>query len=370
MRACVLLCLCLLVLIPAVGASAQSSSQPMPTATVLGSTISRDGSRTLEVNGLQSGAATTVVLLDPQGGQTVLEGVSDSSGHLELNLATPNGAWDLGVYRVAVGIGDGSSISTTFAVSDGKPAVYAGPDEPSPTSAFVLTGTGLPADQSLHLILTLAGGFGDRSLQATTDATGTFSLFVWPQEYGYPFWSAGEYILAAPDLGISTPFWVREHPSASYLSIEGPAVPDVPESVGYAHYAAGRYLWTVYADETGRILGEFLLGPSDFRGTAQAAVRFPTLVSGTYLLATPYDWGETLFTVLAPTNTPTPAPTATARPTATATAPSSPTPRPTAKPTKRPTTKSTSRPKPTATRTPVRHPCKKHAKKRKLRCKR
>lgn len=368
MRARVLLCLCLLVLVPEVGASAQSASRPVPTATVVNSTVSPDVSRTLEVSGLQSGAATTVVLLDPQGGQTVLQGVSDSSGHLELNLAAPNGAWALGVYRVAVGMGDGSSVSTTFAVSDGKPALYAGPDQPSPTSAFVLTGTGFPANQSLHLVLTLASGFGDRHLQATTDATGTFSLFVWPQEYGYPFWSAGEYIIAAPDLGINTPFWVREHPSASYLSVEGPAVPDVPESVGYAHYAAGRYLWTVYANSAGTVLGEFLLGPSDFRGTAQAAVRFPSLASGTYLLATPYDWGETPFTVLAPTDTPAPAPTATTRPPATATATYTSTPRPTAKPTKRPTSNTTSRPKPTATRTPIHRTCKKHAKKRKLRC--
>jgi hypothetical protein len=117
-------------------------------------------------------------------------------------------------------------------------------------------------------------------------------------------------------LQLATDFLVREHPASSSVSIDSPALPRSIGALHFAYYASQRYVWGLYADLTGRAVGEFLVGPTSSAGSLESAVVLPDLAPGQYLLATPYDWGETEFIVDAPpptpTSTPSPSPTVTA----------------------------------------------------------
>lgn len=323
MRSRLLAALCLLAVLPCAQALAQPSPPPLPPASASFMVSPGDlfSSRTLIASQLQANASVTIVLFGPDGGQMVLQGKTEGAGRLQAVIQPPLSGWEFGVYRAAIALPDLHSISASFAVGDGNPHLYAGLDLPSPSSAFILTGTGFPASQTVNLVLTLASGYGSRIFQVQTQPDGSFTAFAWPEEYGYPFWTAGRYSISTGDGQVSAVFWVREHPNASYLSVSSPVAPDIPTEIAYQHYGAGRYLWTVYADMGGRVLGEYLTGPSNAQGSAEGAVRFPYLPSGEYLLGTPYDWGETTFALVAPTATATATatPTATPRPRATAT---------------------------------------------------
>jgi hypothetical protein len=362
-----LVALCCLVVAPVASVVAQTSQGvTRPAIAVIGTSSDSGSPRTLTGTGLPANALESVVLFDPDGGQSVLQVQTDASGQFTVTLSPPGGSWQSGVYRAAVPLPGSTSISTTFSLSRGGPALFAGPAMPSPTSAFILTGTGFPKDQTLDVVLTLASGFGDRNIQVSTDDSGEFTVFAWPQEFGFGFWYAGRYVLSVPAQGVSTIFWVREHPDTSALTVRGDPLSGDTAEIGFAEFAPGRYLWTVLADTAGRIIAQYLTGPTDFRGTAQATFSFPLTLSGTYLLATPYDWGETAFTVVLPTATPTetavPTATSTAVPTATATA------RPRKTATARPRKTATARPRATGTKTAAKHSCKAHHGKKKRGC--
>jgi hypothetical protein len=181
---------------------------------------------------------------------------------------------------------------------------------------------------------------------------------------GFDFFSAGRYELSAPDLGLDTAFYIREHPSTSFIKVDQPIISAGSASLHLAAFSSGRYVWAVYATDSGQTAGEFLLGPINDRGEAVATVQLPALTAGRYLLATPYDWGETTFSILAPT--PTATPTATLTPTSTLTSTPTRTPRPTPTRTARPTPTHTTKPKPVAT---VHHKTCRRTKQHPKRCK-
>jgi hypothetical protein len=377
MRPRFLLVVLLLALLPVAMVSAQSSAGPATTLTVTSDTLEAQAPRTISVTHAAADSGLTLVLFDPNGAEAVLSESTDSSGDVSLTLPPPTGGWTHGLYRVAIGTRPGRSISTTFPVDSGGPQLYAGPNLPSPESAFVLSGTGLPPSSTVDLTLTLASGYGTRSIGVTTDDDGAFTSFLWPQTFGFPFWSAGPYTLVQDGGSASVTFWVREHPDTSYLAVQQPVVSGSLTPIDYQHYQPGRYLWTVFADSQGTVLGQYLLGPVDSYGHAEGTVTLHAPATGTYLLATPYDWGETQFAVAVPTATPTDTPTLTPSPTASPT----PTPKPTRTPRPTSTPKPTARPRPTATRTPRVRPrptptrtkavsCKKHNGKKPRHCKR
>jgi hypothetical protein len=317
----------------------------------------------LHCHGLAPGGSFTAVLLDPGGAESVTQLLADASGGLQLALTPPDGSWKLGLYRLALQRPGSRSVSATFAAGDGGPHLWAEPDLPSPTSAFNFVGIGLPPSIGLRLQLYLTGGQqAVQTLEVATDAAGNLSTFVWPQQLGLTFFAAGDYRVTAPDLGLATDFRVREHPASSEVSVDQPVILGQYTWLHLAEYSPNRYVWGVYAAPDGSIEGEFLLGPTDSRGEATAAFTFSVSSGGQYLIATPYDWGESSFMVEANTATPT----ATATPTGTPT--STPAPSPTAtrtatrnlKPSATPTTthiikptaaprKSVRKPKPTPT---------------------
>jgi hypothetical protein len=381
MRSRFLLLVLLLTLVPAGVAWAQSSAGPYTTLTVTSPTLGPQAARTISITHAEPNSGLTVVLFDPNGSQAVMTENTDGSGDVTLTLQAPPAGWTYGVYRVAIATRLGRSISTTFPVDSGAPELFAGPGLPSPVSVFVLSGTGLPASTTVDLTLTLASGYGTRPIQVTTDEDGSFVTFLWPQTFGFPYWSAGPYTVTQDGGNASLTFWVREHPDTSYLSIQPPSISGSLTSIAYQHYQPGRYLWTVFADSQGSVLGQYLVGPVDANGSAEGAVTLHAPASGQYLLATPYDWGETEVEVDMPTSTPTSTPTITPSPTATATPTPRPThtprptatakPRPTATPKPRPsaTPKPTARRRPTATRKKT-VSCKKRHGKQPKRCKR
>jgi cell division septation protein DedD len=350
-------------LMSAAGTSAQTSPLSLPSIVMSPPFGDTFATHQLQLHSVAPGANLLTVLFDPAGGQTILHAATDGSGVAQLTLAPTPGSWQLGVYRAVVALGGGKSISATFAAGDGGKHLMVGPDLPSPNSALQVSGVGLPPNSQIHLVLTIAGGLGDRDVSARTDADGTLITFVWPQALGFDFFSAGRYDLAAPDLGLNTPFYIREHPSTSFITLNQPVEPGDSVPLQLKDFTTGRFVWAVYATEGGRPAGEFLLGPVDERGETSAMVQFPTLTSGWYLLATPYDWGETTFSIVAPTPTPTPSPTATITPSPTSTA--TPTPTRTARPTPTRTATRAAKPKPSAM---PRKNCK-HVKNHRKRCK-
>ena len=350
----------------AASVSAQSSASGAPSISVSPPSGDVFTAHQVVLRGATPNADLVAVVFDPAAGQTVVNVTTDSSGTAAFSLVPPAGGWQLGVYRAVVGLGGGAAISATFSAGDGGEHLVVGPALPSPNSALVVSGVGLPANSTIHFTLTIGGGLGQRDISAMTDAQGALNLLLWPQPLGFAFFTAGTYALSAPDLGVSTTFYIREHPSTSFIVVNDPVTPGARTDVHFSAFPTARYIWAVYATNLGHTAGEFLLGPTDARGSVNTAVTFPALPSGQYLLATPYDWGETSFDLSAPTATVTPTSTATETPTATAT----PTPTRTALPTRTP--------RPTATRTPVRRPTPKpvkvkhrtctHSKNRKARC--
>jgi hypothetical protein len=351
-RSRLLLVVLLLVLLSGARVSAQTAI-PAPAVTISPASGDIFTAHQVQIAGVTPGSQQLLVLFDPAGGQTVIHVAADASGVAQVTLAPTGGAWQLGVYRVVVALPTTRSISGIFSVNDGGKHLMVTPDLPSPNSAVEVSGVGLPPYSDISLVLTIAGGLGQRVVSARTDAQGTLEVLLWPQSLGFDFFSAGRYELGAPDLGLNVAFYIREHPSTSFITVGPSVTPGVDTPLKFQAYGVNRFVWAVYATETGQTAGEFLLGPTDARGATGATVQFPGLMQGEYLLATPYDWGETAFTVAAPptatpTSTPTPTDTPTVTPTARPTATRTPTRTPV--PTPKRTSSRTATPKPTATR--------------------
>jgi hypothetical protein len=135
-------------------------------------------------------------------------------------------------------------------------------------------------------------------VHATPDAAGTFALYLWPEQLGFSFWSAGRYQVRV-QLGsgstLSNVFYVREHPDGPAIDVPGTVVAGNPSRVEFRHYPAVRYLWSVYADMSGAVVGEFLVGPTDGIGQVIGSANFGGAASGTYLLATPMTGARPVF---------------------------------------------------------------------------
>lgn len=317
-RVAVLLFMVLLLVAPS--SWAQTSSTPSPTIGILPSKGDFTTAHELQGRNLTPNSDTTLVLFDPGGNQTVTHNRTDASGALNVLLQPGATPWQLGIYRAALALPQGASMSATFVAGDGAPHLLVEPDLPSPTSVINVLGIGLPASARVHLALVIAGGLGQRDITVSTDADGSFSTFISPQQIGFDFFSAGRYELRAPDLGLTAPFYIREHPSTSFIRVDGQVTGGNTAPVSFSAYAAGRFLWGIYAATDGQAAGEFMAGPTDLRGSISLNLRFPNLPPGQYVLGTPYDWGETAFTVPRPTPTATSTATATATQTATPTA--------------------------------------------------
>ncbi|MDQ2743370.1 MAG: hypothetical protein M3Z66_13905 [Chloroflexota bacterium] len=268
-----------------------------------------------QVSNLPANTPVTVVLFDPAGQQVVTPVQTDASGSIAVTLRPPTGNWTVGLYRAAVGLPSGMSVSATFAVTDGKPHLLAEPLLPSPESALNFVGVGFPPNRQVTLELHLTGGqVGVHDLPVTADTDGSFSTLAWPEQFGLPYFAAGNYLVEAPSQGLSTPFTLREHPGSASINVDGPVPEGVDPTLHFQYYRPGRYVWGVLADMQGNLAGQFLVGETDTAGNANLSLLVPILPSGQYLLATPYDWGEASFTVLAPTPTNTPAPPPTSTP--------------------------------------------------------
>jgi hypothetical protein len=303
--------------------------------TIAISPLSGPGSepRELVAHGLPPLAPMPVIVFGPDGSQTVTAAHTDDKGNLDVAIAPPSGFGHDGVYRVVLDLGGGSSQSTLFAVGDGKPHLYAEPELFSPFSAFQILGSGLPPNQGFDLVLTPANGRAARTFPVSTDGFGFLQAYIWPDQLNEAFFEAGGYQVAVPALGLSAPFQVWERPIGAILSVDSTVISGDPEPLHFRRYESGRYVWAVYADSSGRVRGELVFGQTDIQGSLDASAVFPGLESGRYRLATPYDWGETAFSAIPAT----PTPTATATPTATPT--DSPTPSVTPTPVPRTTRK-------------------------------
>jgi hypothetical protein len=298
------------------GALAQSGAPSAPSVTISPTSGDLITPHTALATGLPADVAVLTILFDPTGNQTVNPTRTDALGSVHTSLQPPTGNWKPGIYRWVVALGDGRSFSATFVASDGSPHLLVEPDQPSPTSALNIVGIGFPPNSFVSLILFLTGAGGQHSLQPKTDNTGAFSLYLFPQQFGFPFFSAGNYKLTTADSQLTTNFMVREHPVSSAVGVEDGVFPNGLTNLLFQHYPAKHYIWGIYADMGGNVVGEFLLGQTDMTGSLEVAFHFPSeLNPGQYLLATPYDWGETSFTVdPRPTSTPTPTLTPTAKP--------------------------------------------------------
>lgn len=288
-----------------------------PTITLSPATGGRAVTHQVVVAHLAPDQSATLVLFAPDGNQTVYGEQADGNGVITLTLS-PSPTWEDGVYRVVAALGGGAAMSALFVANDGTPHLYAGPASPGSWSAFAFVGTGLPPDTTATVHLVPTGGIlPPRDFSVTTDGEGIFTLYVWPQEIGARFYEAGTYAVSLPAFALSTDFVTREHPGSPAITLP-PAVPaDTAVPVTFTDYAADRYIWGVYAGPNGSEAGEFLVGPTDAGGRTDASLTFPYLGTGTSYLATPYDWGETTFTVLAPPPTATATATPTMTPTAT-----------------------------------------------------
>lgn len=307
----------LLLLVPLVHSG---QSQTMLTITVRPARYVARSSPTAIISGLSSGTGSLCVLLTPDGQEEVLPMTVAPDGTSDLTLNPPNQGWWPGIYRVVVRSA-GQTASTTFSVDDGQPRLLVEPSLPSPFSAFYVQGVALPADKQFDLVLHLTGGEnGSFSETIFTSDQGSFSSWIWPQEVGASFFAAGPYTVSLPAVPVSTGFTVREHPGGAALAVSPDAAAATETNLKLSGYQPNRYVWGVYASSSGQELGEFLAGPTASNGSIDTVLSLPTLPTGTYLVATPYDWGETSFHIVAadpPTSTPTA--TASATPTATAT---------------------------------------------------
>jgi hypothetical protein len=315
----------LLSFVPLATAFGQASPPTGPSISVSPVVGNLTTTHQLQMQNLPANASEVVVLFDPDGAQTIFQPETDATGTFDLTLQPPPDGWKLGLYRAALQLAAGQTVTATFVAGDGQPHLFADPASPSPTSAFDFVGIGLPPNSSVNLDLLLANGLGEHLIPATTDANGTLSAYAWPEQFGFAAFSPGYYQISIPTLSLSITFVAREHPQSASITVDAPVVAGGSTATHFRYYSAGRYLWGVYADSAGNVVGEILVGPTDVQGSAAASVPLGVRQPGAYYLATPYDWGETTFTVLDPT--PTPTPTATPSPTAT------PHPKPTAKPT-------------------------------------
>ena len=264
--------------------------------------------RVVRATGLQPSTLVLIVLLDPSGAEMVLQPSTDGNGALNVTLAPPASGWGHGWYRVVVSQGQGRAVSALFVVGDGGPGLAERPDLPSPWSAFNIVGSGLPANANVDLTLTLPAERGTYQFHGRTDDNGILSTYVWPEQVGVPFFEAGYYSVSIPTVGLTSSFVVREHPVGPGMSIPT-VISGKPVSIQFGGYQPNRYLWGIYASPDGAVLGEFLVGVTNSGGLLQATVNLGDLAPGDYLMATPDDWGESSFMVLAPASTPTATPT-------------------------------------------------------------
>lgn len=299
----------LLLGLPLASVQAQPSGAPQPSVTV--SPTGGDLTTIHQAVGSNFPANVPVViaLFNPSGAQSIVQARTDDSGSVSTTLQPPDGGWQTGIYRWVVALADGAGFSATFVADDGAPHLYALPYSPSPNSVFNFVGIGFPPTSPADLRLLLTGAGGQHSLGVTTDSDGTFSLYVWPQQFGMPFYSAGNYKILAPSMNLSTDFMVREHPATSMLSVDGPVPPMRLANLHFVNYVPNRYVWGIFADLEGKVSAEFLL-PVDKHGHLDRAVRFPAMDPGENLLATPFDYGESEFTMVAPPPSATPTVTA------------------------------------------------------------
>ncbi len=284
--------------------------------------------RLLRASNLPPSAEVTIVLFDPTGQQYVMREESDPGGALEIPLNPPSGGWIPGLYRAAISLAGGRTVTATFAATDGTPQLYLAADLPSVTSALNFSGTGFTPNQPVNLVLRLGNDRGDRSIPVVADADGLFSVTVWPQQEGEPFFEAGGYAAIVASDNLYQSFFVREHPAESLMTITAPSAPGGPVHFHLTGYRGSRYLWITYSDLAGTNTGELLLGPTDTYGRLDEDVSMPPVPGGEYLFAAPYDWGES--TVILPNPPPTATPTATVTDTSTSTPTVTPTPTPTA----------------------------------------
>lgn len=308
-------------------AQSVSPSSGSPSLAVSPSVAGLDVARDVHLQNFPATTVLTVVLIDPHGGEVVLHPGTDAQGDGQLHLTPPDSGWMVGVYRVAAALPGGRAVSATFVAGDGKPHLveeqYESWQTACPLCAFHIVGFGLPPSQDMDLNLALAGLIGSRTYHLHTSADGTLTLFIWPEQFSLGFFPVGTYRAELPSQGITSYFIVWEHPVAPTIQVLAPAAGgDTP--VRFTQYPTGRYIWGIFARFDGTVEGETLVGPAALlHGEVDASVDFGNLPGGTYLMATPYDYGETQFTALDPTATPTatatptPTPTATATPTAT-----------------------------------------------------
>lgn len=313
----------LLAVSTATAASAQSSAPPTPSVSVTPVAAPAGTPRVLTASGLPAASPVSIVTYDLTGAQTIQTMISASDGTLSAPLNVSDGATTSGMYRVVAASGWGASTSGLFAVTDGSPHLVAEPDLPSVTSALHVVGWGLPANQDCVVSLELANDRGTRLIDAHADSSGLLSLYVWPQQVGESFYEAGLYPVSIPALGLSAQFVVREHPGQSSMEALSPVGSDGVLHLQLTGYPAQRYIWATYERIDGTNAGEALLGQTDSVGNLIASASIPSGVdAGTYLISTPYEWGEAEFSIpVAPQEaTATPAATATATATASATA--------------------------------------------------
>ncbi|MGI8968159.1 MAG: hypothetical protein ACR2GA_03535 [Chloroflexota bacterium] len=287
------------------------ADDPAIAVSVMPANAGLNAARMVQATNMPVNAIERALVFDPSGGQTALFAGSDASGSLSLRLEPPSGGWMPGVYRLVLATSVGDAVSVPFVAGTSGPQLLEQPDFPSPTSALHFVGSGLAADTVYDLQVTLANGRGERDVSAISDGSGIISAYLWPQQIPAPFFEAGPYRVSLPVAGLTTNFSVRERPLSANLTCDASVVAGQSLAVHLVDYPAQRYVWAVYADANGRQAGELLLGQTDKLGTLDSTVHLPdNLPSGAYLLATPYDWGETGFTVTAPIPIPTDTPPA------------------------------------------------------------
>jgi hypothetical protein len=305
---------CLLVLASVSIARGQTGPSTEPSLSVTPATGGLTTAHQVQIGNMISGAPI-LILFAPDGTQAVLH-PDVQNGLYVATLNPPDGGWMPGLYRVVLGLAGGAAMSQTFTAGTG-PSLYVAPPSPSPTSVFNIVGTNLPPNSTVSVHLFLTGGIqGERVIPVLTDASGAFSAYVWPEPLGFSFFPAGSYLATLPDFGLSAPFTAREHPVSATITAATQITSGQPLPIHFIQYQPYRYLWGVYAGGNGLAEGEFLAGPTDQSEVADLTLSLPALAAGQYYLATPYDWGETTFTVADP---PTSTPTATDTPTPTLT---------------------------------------------------
>jgi len=286
-------------------------SPPAVSITITPDVAGVNAPRNIEIGNLAPSAQITVLLIDPAGRQTSHGLTSMSAGIVHTWLSPPAGGWTEGLYRVVVDLGLGRAMSGTFAAGDGQPTLSELTVLPSPWSALYFVATGLPPDQDQHLIVDLTGERGTKDIVAHADGNGTLTAFLWPQQLNLPFFESGYYEAEIPALHLKARFGVRERPGGSSISTSDVVEPGSSTPIHFQVYQANHLLWCVYARSDGAVEGEFLTPATNAGGVLNTVVTFPSLPPGSYLLATPYDWGETSFTINPPPPTETPTPTAT-----------------------------------------------------------